>query len=60
MFDFERFLWHEACLPSKKVCGAIVLCKTCSVLCVLEQLRVDNFSSGYNWLKTGAVCPFIF
>ena len=22
-----------------------VLCKTCSVLCVLEQSRVDNFSA---------------
>jgi len=32
----------------------IILCKTCSVLfCVLEQSRVDNFSSGSNWPKTG-------
>jgi hypothetical protein len=27
-----------------------VLCKTCSVLlCVLEQLRVDNSNVGPNW-----------
>ena len=44
-----------------------VLCKTCSVLCVFEQTRVDNsnadllvcevhFGSNWsNWLKAGPV-----
>ena len=36
--------------------GPIVLCKTRSVLkllCVLEQLRVDNSRAGLNWLEAG-------
>ena len=41
-----------------------VPCKTCNVLlCVLEQLRVDNSSSGPNWEKFVQLdecrsCPF--
>lgn len=36
--------------------GTMFLCKTCSVLCVLVQLRVENSSAGPlsvgpNWLK---------
>ena len=27
----------------------IVLCKICSVFCLLEQPRVDNFSTNTNW-----------
>ena len=41
-----------------------VLCKTCSLLYVLEQPRVDNASAGPigsnwpNWLKDGLVCNY--
>ena len=45
--------------PTLGVAGPnAVLCKTCSVLCVLEHSRVDKSSTGplkheSNWLKAG-------
>jgi hypothetical protein len=41
---------------TQDVRGPIVLCKTCCVLlCVFEQLRIDNSSAGPNF---GAIGPF--
>ena len=45
--------------PLKNIIIA-VLCKTCNVLlCVLEQLSVDNSSAGPNWLKVGHVHTYV-
>ena len=40
--------WHDR---PWEVCGPIVLFKTCRMLFVLEQSRVNNFSVGPNWVQ---------
>ena len=52
-FDFSEG-YCQQCQP-QAVWGPIVFCKTCSVLCVLKQPRVDNSSVVPNAL--GAIGP---
>lgn len=40
-------LWR--CGAHGKVTFIAVLCKTCVLLFILEQLRLDNSSAGSNW-----------